>query len=445
MNLTTTAQAIILLTSYFCKQDKDAAKPLTNAEWARFAMWLRDSKLSPADLLNNNKKALLSQWRDPKNKITQERVEALLKRGHSMALALEKWSRSGLWVITRADKDSYPKRLLHQLGNQAPPVLYGCGEKALLKAGGIAVVGSRNASPSDIAYAEQVGSKAASAGLGTVSGGARGVDESSMLGAMNAGGAVVGILADSLLKASTSAKYRTGLMNGNVVLVSPFNPEAGFNRFNAMDRNKYIYCLADTSLVVHSGAKGGTWEGAIQNLKKGWVPTWVKQTQDSSAGNAGIVAAGASWCSENVADLDVQSLLVSSTNPNVNHQTDLFNQPQADLFAQPNEMPQRESNDDQVVEDGSETETKHNEAALDIKESASPIKAEPEVISKDSFYLLFVQYLQTVASEPISEAELVETSELHKGQVKSWLSLALEQNLITKLTRPIRYQWIDDD
>ncbi|MDN4708120.1 hypothetical protein QYZ43_20785 [Vibrio parahaemolyticus] len=68
MNLTTTAQAIILLTSYFGKQDKDAAKPLTNAEWARFAMWLRGSKLSPADLLDNNKKALLSQWRDPKIK-----------------------------------------------------------------------------------------------------------------------------------------------------------------------------------------------------------------------------------------------------------------------------------------------------------------------------------------------------------------------------------------
>ncbi|UTZ37031.1 DNA-processing protein DprA [Vibrio campbellii] len=444
MNLTTTAQAIILLTSYFGKQDKDAAKPLTNAEWARFAMWLRDSKLSPADLLDNNKKALLSQWRDPKNKVTQERIEALLKRGHSMALALEKWSRSGLWVITRADKDSYPKRLLHQLGNQAPPVLYGCGDKALLKAGGIAVVGSRNASPADLAYAEQVGSKAASAGLGTVSGGARGVDESSMLGAMNAGGAVVGILADSLLKASTSAKYRSGLMNGNVVLVSPFNPEAGFNRFNAMDRNKYIYCLADTSLVVHSGAKGGTWEGAIQNLKKGWVPTWVKQTQDSSAGNAGIVAAGASWCSENIAELYVQSLLVNSANSNVNNQTDLFSQPQADLFAQPNEISQSEYNDEQAVEDGSEQETIINEAVVEAKESASLIKAETEVVSKDSFYRLFVQYLQTVASEPISEAELVEVSELHKGQVKSWLSLALEQKLINKLTRPVRYQWIDE-
>ncbi|HIF9163287.1 TPA: DNA-processing protein DprA [Photobacterium damselae] len=445
MNLTTTAQAIILLTSYFGKQDKDAAKPLTNAEWARFAMWLRDSKLSPADLLDNNKKVLLSQWRDPKNKVTQERIEALLKRGHSMALALEKWSRSGLWVITRADKESYPKRLLHQLGNQAPPVLYGCGDKALLKAGGIAVVGSRNASLADLAYAEQVGSKAASAGLGTVSGGARGVDESSMLGAMNAGGAVVGILADSLLKASTSAKYRSGLMNGNVVLVSPFNPEAGFSRFNAMDRNKYIYCLADTSLVVHSGAKGGTWEGAIQNLKKGWVPTWVKQTQDSSAGNAGIVAAGASWCSENIVELDVQSLLVSSANSNVNNQTDLFSQPQADLFAQPNGMSHSEYNDAKAVEGDSEKETKNNEALVETKEFASLTKAESEVVSKDSFYQLFVQYLQTVASEPISEAELVKVSELHKGQVKCWLALALEQNLITKLTRPIRYQWIDED
>ncbi|SKA25624.1 Rossmann fold nucleotide-binding protein Smf possibly involved in DNA uptake [Vibrio cincinnatiensis] len=445
MNLTTTAQAIILLTSYFGKHDKDAAKPLTNAEWARFAMWLRDGKLSPADLLDNNKKALLSQWRDPKNKVTQERIEALLKRGHSMALALEKWSRSGLWVITRADKENYPKRLLHQLGNQAPPVLYGCGDKALLKAGGIAVVGSRNASLADLAYAEQVGSKAASAGLGTVSGGARGVDESSMLGAMNAGGTVVGILADSLLKASTSAKYRSGLMNGNVVLVSPFNPEAGFNRFNAMDRNKYIYCLADTSLVVHSGAKGGTWEGAIQNLKKGWVPTWVKQTQDSTAGNAGIVAAGASWCSENIAELDVQSLLVSSTISNVNNQTDLFSQPQVDLFTQPNEIPQRESNDDLAVEDGFEKKTKNNDVLSQTKESVSPTKAEQEIVSKDSFYQLFVQYLQTVAIEPISESELVEVSDLHKGQVKIWLSLALEQNLVTKLTRPIRYQWIDDN
>lgn len=457
MNLTTTAQAIILLTSYFGKQDKDAEKPLTNAEWARFAMWLRDSKLSPSDLLDNNKKELLSQWRDPKNKVTQDRIEALLKRGHSMALALEKWSRSGLWVITRADKESYPKRLLHKLGNQAPPVLYGCGDKELLKAGGVAVVGSRNAAPTDLAYAEKVGIKAASVGLGTVSGGARGVDEASMLGAMNAGGAVIGVLADSLLKASTSAKYRSGLMNGNVVLVSPFNPEAGFNRFNAMDRNKYIYCLADTSVVVHSGSKGGTWEGAFQNLKKGWVPTWVKQTQDPLAGNAAIVGAGAQWCTDIIAELDITSLLAKNSiySVSTNSQTDLFSQPMEDFIPSMVESRSVPKADNQLKENVAQRVEPLNieleagmiaeplEPAVKDNRKQSAVSAESQVnlVSKESFFKLFLQYLQTAASEPISEADLIESTGLHKNQIKAWLTQAIVQEQITKLTKPVRFQW----
>ncbi len=435
MNLTTTAQAIILLTSYFCKQDKDAAKPLTNAEWARFAMWLRDSQLSPAGLLGKDKHELLSQWRDPKNKITTERIEALLQRGHSMALSLEKWSRSGLWVITRADKDSYPKRLLQKLGNQAPPVLYGCGDKELLKAGGIAVVGSRKAEQMDLNYAEQLGSKAANAGIGTVSGGARGVDETSMLGAMNAGGNVIGILADSLLKASTSAKYRSGLMNGNVVLVSPFYPEAGFNRFNAMDRNKYIYCLADTSVVVHSGPKGGTWEGALQNIKKGWVPTWVKPTQDPLAGNAAIVAAGADWCSDNIAELSIESLFANAATSvsNTVKQNDLFSQPQVDLVSK-----NTEETDMKIV--NAENVEAEKSSTVEILEIVS---TEPRIssISRESFFNLFLQYLQVATSEPVTEADLVESTGLHKSQVKTWLATAMEDEQVIKLTKPIRYQW----
>ncbi|WP_372880855.1 DNA-processing protein DprA [Psychromonas sp.] len=471
MNLTTTAQAIILLTSYFGKQDHDAAKPLTNAEWARFALWLRDSQLSPADLLGKDKQSLLSQWRDPKNKITTERIEALLQRGHSMALALEKWSRSGLWVITRADKDSYPKRLLQKLGNQAPPVLYGCGDKELLKAGGVAVVGSRKAELSDLNYTEQLGSKAAHSGIGIVSGGARGVDETSMLGAMNAGGNVIGILADSLLKASTSVKYRSGLMDGNVVLVSPFYPEAGFNRFNAMDRNKYIYCLADTSIVVHSGPKGGTWEGALQNLKKGWVPTWVKQTQDPTAGNAAIVNAGAQWCTDSINELDIVSLFVNAPTSAANtvSQNDLFSQPQPDLFSQPVEdSVSSDRSTSSIVDDGHEqnrvnliektahqtvesdsiesendSTAKSSETVIEGVEESKTVSPEPQVslVSKESFFKLFLQYLQTTASEPITEADLVESTGLHKSQVKAWLATAVDQELITKLVRPVRYQW----
>ena len=460
MNLTTTAQAIILLTSYFGKQDKDAAKPLTNAEWARFAMWLRDSQLSPADLLGQNKQELLSQWRDPKNKITNERLEALLQRGHSMALALEKWSRSGLWVITRADKDTYPKRLLQKLGNQAPPVLYGCGDKELLKFGGIAVVGSRKAEPVDLNYAEQLGTQAAASGISVVSGGARGVDEASMLGAMNAGGNVIGIMADSLFKIATSAKYRSGLMNGNVVLVSPFYPEAGFNRFNAMDRNKYIYCLADTSVVVHSGPKGGTWEGALQNLKKGWVPTWVKQTHDLQAGNVAIVNAGAQWCTNTIAELTIESLFVNNliSAANTESQNDLFtqSQPQTDLFSQPakdavlsieinssaveveleykvNILPE-----EVLAQDVEPVELAEKE---NLEQDIAFSETEVHLVSKESFFELFLQYLKVAARKPTLETTLVELLGLHQSQVKAWLATAVEQELIIKLAKPIRYQW----
>lgn len=476
MNLSTTAQAIILLTSYFGKQDSNTEKPLTNSEWARFAMWLRDSQLSPADLLGQNYQELLSQWHDPKNKITTERLDALLKRGHSMALALEKWSRSGLWVITRADKDSYPKRLLQKLGNQAPPVLYGCGDKELLKLGGIAVVGSRKAEPVDLIYAKQLGAQAAVSGVSTVSGGARGVDETSMLGAMYAGGNVIGIMADSLLRTSTSAKYRSGLMNGNVVLVSPFYPEASFNRFNAMDRNKYIYCLADTSVVVHSGLKGGTWEGALQNLKKGWVPTWVKQTQDPQAGNAAIVNAGAQWCTDIIAELTIETLFVNSSTraANTESQNDLFSQPQTDLFLQPaedNVLPNKAASivvdqvkniENQPIEVASkpiefggiesesvkvESNTLTKAIVADVEEvleqAKVPLDSEANSISRDSFFKLFLKHLQKVALEPVTEDLLAESTGLHKSQIKSWLTQAVEQKLVIKLNRPVRYQLVD--
>src|SRR5438445_13520981 len=95
-----------------------------------------------------------------------------------------------------------------------------------------------------------------------VSGGASGVDESAMLGALQANGLAVGVLADRLLRAATSIKYRDMLMADRLVLVSPFNPEAGFDVGNAMARNRYIYCLAVAEVVstVLAG-KGGTWSG----------------------------------------------------------------------------------------------------------------------------------------------------------------------------------------
>lgn len=426
-SLSRTAQATLLLTSYFSKASRDDAKPLTIKEWSKFALWLKEKNVSPGDLLGTEAGALLNGWHD--SRISAARITELLHRGHALALAMEKWQRAGLWVVTRSDPE-YPKRLKQRLKTDSPPVLFGCGNKALLNSGGLAVIGSRNASDEDLFYTERVGAKAVIEGVAIVSGGARGVDETAMLGAMPQGGVVIGVLADSLFKAATSAKWRQGLMRGNVVLVSPFYPEAGFNAGNAMARNKYIYCLADSALVIHSGKKGGTINGAEENLKNAWVPLWVKPTDDQDAANADLVVKGGEWCSDDCHNLSISDLLKHSENKAMQtkeRSLELFPE-QPELFSQ------------------SSFAVREQEVVF-TQEQVEHSTVEKEFIAQDTssvddvdFYQFFTLKLQRLATSAITLDELIENTGLHKSQLNEWLKKAVDEGVVKKLNRPVRYQ-----
>lgn len=433
MNLSPTAQATLLLTSYFGKAANEDLKPLTNSEWGRFALWLKEKAISPADLLTPDPMQLLTSWHD--SRIGVERIIQLLGRGHSLALAMEKWQRAGLWVVTRSDLE-YPKRLKYRLKTDCPPVLFGCGNKALLNAGGLAVIGSRNASESDLAFTDQVGAKAALEGVAIVSGGARGVDEAAMLGAVRQNGVVIGVLADSLLKEATSSKWRKGLMDGNVVLVSPFYPEAGFSAGNAMARNKYIYCLADSSLVIHSGKKGGTLNGAEENLKKAWVPLWVKPTTDKDAANVDLVFKGGRWLDSDIQALNVTDLLRQDGAPayQVNEeQADLFSMPtQPELFAKPVREPSVEI----VANHDNQSSEMQAEKAIVSEQVTGAITS----VAPVDFYKIFIAELQRLANKPVTGEEILEATGLHKSQLNDWLKRAEDDGLLKKLSRPVRYQ-----
>jgi predicted Rossmann fold nucleotide-binding protein DprA/Smf involved in DNA uptake len=177
----------------------------------------------------------------------------------------------------------------------APAVLYGCGHAGLLDAGGLAVVGSRHVDDTLIAYTEAVGRLAAQSERAIVSGGARGVDQASLHGAIANGGRALGILADSLEKAALKADHRDGLRDQRLVLVSPYDPNARFNVGHAMQRNKLIYALADAALVVNSDVnKGGTWAGAKEQLDKlNFVTVYVRQAGARSPGLDALRSSGA--------------------------------------------------------------------------------------------------------------------------------------------------------
>ena len=426
-------QAILLLTAHFSVESKARVKPLTISEWERFAGWLRKRELYPWDLETGNIHEHLKEWSD--RSITLERLEGLMRRGTALALAMEKWTRAGLWILTRSH---YPKRFKKRLGTTSPIVVFGCGNKALLRDGGLAVIGSRNAVEEDLAYSRSIGSLAAENGISVVSGGARGVDESAMLGALENNGNVIGVLSENLMRASSSKKYRNYLIEERLALVSSFYPEARFNVGNAMERNKYIYCLSDAALVVHSDKKkGGTWDGAMRNIKKNWVPLWVKRTTDKNAGNAEIVSDGGKWAPANVDDVDPRILISTSSS-----------------VARPNEsMTQlaigegedhcsgyQAEQSNELEKEPSQQETQDVSGAL--CDGTDPDARAPSQIGAEGGYELFILRVKVLCKDdPKTPKQLLDLLDLQKTQLNVWLKQAVQDEKLKKLQRPVRYQW----
>ena len=414
----------MLLTVSFGKSNSSSAKPLSVKEWARFAVWLRRQGLEPSVLLEGDVQNLLSGWVD--RSVTLARIKSLLSRGGILGLVLEKWQRAGLWVITRADP-RYPKRLKQRLKWESPPVLFGCGKEMLLEHDrGIAVVGSRDASQEDLSFTECLGNKVAGQGYTIVSGGARGIDQSAMLGALQNDGTAVGVLADSLLRSATLAKYRKFLLSGDLALISPSNPELGFDVGKAMSRNRYVYCLADAAIVISSKAgKGGTWNGAVEGVKAKWVPVWVKQSSRSTSGNPDLVARGAQWLPESLDSLD--SLLAS---PQV-----------ASPFFE---------------------EAKLSPEAIQMKLMTTPYRKKVAVTRSQvqesrattakclkpndlGFYDLFLARCADLTSAaPLTSGEIAESLDVAKGQIYTWLKRGVSDKVIKRFTNPVRYQSNDD-
>ncbi|MCU0666970.1 MAG: DNA-processing protein DprA [Candidatus Omnitrophica bacterium] len=306
MEINTRDQVVLLLTVWLGGSGKVGQKPLTPLEWNTFSLWLEENDRGLEKLLvTNNLNDFLEGWSN--KTVTADRIRALLARAGALGLSLERWNRAGLWVMTCFNKD-YPSRLRNRV-SYIPPVFFGCGNRKLLDKGGIAVVGSRDVTDNDIEYTRRLGAEIVSQWYSVISGGARGVDEAAMTGALEKEGTVIGILAENLLRAATSSKYRQALLAGDLVLISSFNPEAGFDVGNAMARNKYIYCLSDAAIVIASTKeKGGTWSGATENLSNRWVPLWVKSTDSTGSGNHSLVAKGAQWLPDN--NLSIKELII---------------------------------------------------------------------------------------------------------------------------------------
>lgn len=465
-DLSEDTEVVLLLCGRFGGEKQEAYQPLAPKEYGELAKWLKALALRPSSLLTDAGRVALSSIQEAR--LERKRVEFLLGRGTAMALALERWTRGGLWVISRGDVE-FPQRLKRQLKHAAPPLLYGAGDKALLEKGGLAIIGSRKASPSAESYTRAIAAKCAHEGLAVVSGGAEGVDTAAMQGVAEAGGYCIGVLPSDLLKTSLNRQNRMALQEGRLVLVSPFYPEAGFGRgANAMARNRYIYTLADQALVIDSAlGSGGTWTGAVENLKHGWVPLYVR-TPGEGAGNAALVAHGALPFTLTADSTDTLNGLfgarVVDQSPSDSdiaavQQSFLAPESVASAEASPTESPpvsvQEElpapPRPEAVVQAAMATELLVVSAsgdAVDAKDTVKePLAAEqPAPVGSGSTLDMYADFSAKLASllggGALSEEEISTLLCIEKSQAKAWLKRASEAGVVEKLKKPVRYSLV---
>lgn len=170
------------------------------------------------------------------------------------------------WHIERGEA-SYPFEL-EDLPDP-PEVLYGFGDPALL-GGGLAVIGSRKATPYGLACARRFAGWTAARGVPVVSGAAIGCDLESHRAALELGGPTVAVLpcgADvdyPRRAASILAQIR---VQGVVVSEAPWGSDP--KRWSFVRRNRLIAALSLAVLVVEAGLPSGTFTTADHALALG--------------------------------------------------------------------------------------------------------------------------------------------------------------------------------
>lgn len=181
-------------------------------------------------------------------------VENLLSQGYNII------------PITSLD---YSKTLKKNLGTNSPTVLFSKGNLNLLQEPAVAIVGSRNADTVSLQFTSEIAKKCATQNKVVVSGFAKGVDKMALDATLENGGKSIIVLPQGITTFSSGFKqYYKYILQGRLLVVSMFYPNAPWSAEFAMRRNPYIYGLADEIYVAQSDDKGGTWSGVIDGLRK---------------------------------------------------------------------------------------------------------------------------------------------------------------------------------
>ncbi len=238
MDYTAEERAIVYLTA-LTGFDKNERNALLAAAGSAEECFARLEKFVPA-VIKSSKKGLYNS-------------DCALRKRETDAFFSE-LGRKGYFAVTIASKD-YPTRL--KSVSDAPPVLYGKGNRALLKKKMFCIVGSRITPPWAAEQAKKI-SESLSEHFVIVTGLAEGGDLAAIHGAA-ASGNLISVLPNGLNEcypaAHASLKERIA---ENGLLLTEYPPKETAKSYSFQHRNRILAGLSEGVLVVSAGEKSGT-------------------------------------------------------------------------------------------------------------------------------------------------------------------------------------------
>lgn len=170
-------------------------------------------------------------------------------------------------LITLADA-YYPARLLEI--DQPPPVLYAKGNLQVLRRPGLAIVGSRHATPQGELTAEAFACSLCQAGFSVISGLALGIDGAAHRGALQADGATIAVVGTGLdIVYPARHKGLAHQIAQHGLLVSEYALGTPSISYHFPRRNRIISGLSEGCLVVEANIDSGSLITARMAIEQG--------------------------------------------------------------------------------------------------------------------------------------------------------------------------------
>lgn len=244
-----------------------------------------------------------------KEKVLNSVTLADLEEAYMVAKRLISLSEASQIGLIGYYDDEYPEILRHTIsedGKLDPPLLlWYRGDISIAKMPGIAVIGTREVTPEGIIGGEYLAGEFAKRGFNIVSGLAIGCDTCGHKGALKVGGKTTAFLANGLDNKSIYPEENRQLAEDIVanggLLLSEYSIGTTVNRYSLVARDRLQAGLAQATLVVQTGVRGGTMHAANTTLRAG-KPLFTMMfknpetnNHEKCLGNAHLVEQGAKY------------------------------------------------------------------------------------------------------------------------------------------------------